>query len=65
MPIVLSAEPVAKTYSDAGLNDKAFIASWWPSLPLVTDEVVEALRVSRICRVKSSDTVPRRAECKG
>ena len=27
MPIVVSTDPVARTYSDAGLNDRALIAS--------------------------------------
>ena len=30
MPIVLSTEPVARTYSDAGLNERALIASVCP-----------------------------------
>ena len=27
IPMVLSVDPVARTYSDAGLNDRAFTAS--------------------------------------
>lgn len=48
MPIDLSAEPVARTYSEAGLNERALMASWWPSTAWVAEAVVVADRVSRI-----------------
>ena len=60
MPIDLSAEPVARTYSLAGLKDRALMASSWPSTACVADEVVLSERVSRIWSVRSSETVPMR-----
>ena len=48
IPIDLSAEPVARTYSEAGLKERAFIASSWPSTAFVAAIVVLGERVSRI-----------------
>ncbi len=48
MPIKLSAEPVARTYSEAGLNESAFIASEWPATAFVADVVLLEARISRI-----------------
>ena len=58
IPIDLSAEPVASTYSLAGLNERALIASSCPSTACVAADVVLEERVSSIWRVRSSDTVP-------
>lgn len=56
--MVLSAEPVATTVSAAGLNARVLIASrCWPSVD-AAERVVSLSRVSMICRVMSSDTVP-------
>ncbi len=63
MPMVLSADPVAKTYSEAGLNDKALIASEWPSTAWVAEAVVMGFRTSRIWSVRSSETVPISEAC--
>ena len=65
MPIVVSADPVATIYSDAGLNESALIASVWPLVAWVAEAVVVGFRVSSICMVRSSDTVPIREACKG
>lgn len=48
MPIDLSAEPVARTYSEAGLKESALIASSWPSIACVAEESVLGERMSRI-----------------
>ena len=63
MPMVLSADPVARTYSEAGLKDKALIASEWPSAACVADAVVVGFRTSRIWIVKSSEAVPINEAC--
>ena len=56
---------MAKTYSLAGLKERALMASWCPSTAWVAEDVVEGERVSRIWRVRSSETVPMREECRG
>lgn len=48
IPIDLSAEPVAMIYSDAGLNERALIASVCPLIACVADAVVVGFRISRI-----------------
>ena len=63
MPMVLSADPVARTYSEAGLKDNALIASEWPSTACVAEAVVVGVRTSRIWRVRSSETVPINEAC--
>lgn len=57
MPIVLSDEPVATMWSEPGAKAIALIASVWP-VPWSEDFVVSDSRVSRIWRVRSSETVP-------
>lgn len=64
-PIELSAEPVARTYSEAGLNEIAFIASEWPSTAFALDAVVLGFRTSIIWSVRSSETLPISEGCKG
>lgn len=58
MPMVLSTDPVARTYSEAGLKERALIASVCPSTVCTAEVVVEGDRMSRIWRVMSSETVP-------
>lgn len=65
IPIVVSAEPVATTYSEAGLNERALMASVWPLEACVAEAVVVEFRVSSICMVRSSDTVPIKDPCSG
>ena len=65
IPIDLSADPVATTYSEAGLKARALMASSWPSIACVAAVVVLDDRVSRIWRVRSSETVPIREACRG
>lgn len=63
--IDLSAEPVARMYSEAGLNERALIASPWPPLAWREDALVSGFRWSMIWRVRSSETVPIRELCRG
>ncbi len=65
MPIDLSAEPVARTYSEAGLKERALMASSWPSTACVAGVVVQEERISRIWRVRSSETLPMREAWRG
>lgn len=65
MLIVLSADPVARTYSEAGLKDRALMASVWPFIACVADAVVVGFRISSIWSVMSSDTVPISEACRG